>query len=123
MKLLPHFIMGIILAALTLNHGIINATITFTFCFLIDIDHVLAYWHYKRFTLNPFEVLDWYATKPRKLKWMVFHIPELFIPFWIIITPINPFVVLGHATHILMDSIANPGRLQYHSLIYNWKKK
>jgi len=116
MNLNRHVAVGLLLTAAFLDQGLWNAIATGLLSYLPDIDHVWYYWAKQRFTLNPFEVHGWWMKKTRHARWLVFHIPELWVITFPILYLINPFLIIGYLMHIFMDFGHQTERWQMHRL-------
>ena len=78
------------------------------FGIFIDLDHVLAYWIFKKgsFTLDFFKIRRWFLKKRRMFVFHFLHAPIVAIIVSIFMLKINePLVLIVYFVHLFLDQI------------------
>lgn len=94
---------------------------------LIDLDHVLDYWIFKRKISLSFKELDNFCTEDKSGKiFLILHSYELMFILWIVSAyfkwPTEWLGALyGMSVHLLCDQIGNPVYPPAYFLFYRWK--
>lgn len=95
---------------------------------LIDLDHLIDYYHSHPFTINPIKVYN--ACKERNLKrwFLILHSYEFIIAFWVVIyyfdlSNVWKAAAIGFTQHLVCDQLFNPITLYGYFLTYRAYKR